>query len=132
MGDYDDPQLTGENPTRRGRRLAVGAVLAALVLGLAVGFVLGGGTSRDSSVAAVEVSPEPEPTPQPVPDPAAAADACAAVGTTGAEVLAQLDQAVAAIGALDPGALREVLDRLQPLQSELQAAVDTCTVAGSR
>lgn len=132
MGGYDDPRLTGENPTRRGRRLAGGAIVAALVLGLAVGFVVGGGTSRDSSVAAVEVSAEPSPTPEPVPDPAAAADACAAVGTTGTEVLDQLNLAVSAIGVLDPGALREVLDRLQPLQAELQAAIGTCTAPGSR
>lgn len=132
MGDYDDPTLTGEDPTRRGRRLAIAAALVSLALGLTVGFLVGGGTSRESSIAEVEVAPEPGPAAAPVADPAGADDACVSVGTVGTEVLTEIDGAVEAIGELDPGTLREILDRLQPLQGELEAAVDGCTAAGSR
>ncbi|MDN5748901.1 MAG: hypothetical protein L0H64_10375 [Pseudonocardia sp.] len=126
MGDYDDPELTGQGPPQRGRWLAVGAVVAALILGLAAGFVAGGGTSRDSSVATVETSPAPTPEPSPEPTPPAAVEACAESAAAGAAVLAELNRGVQAIGALDFGTVREVLDRIQPLQRELEGAVAAC------
>lgn len=125
MGDYDEPEPGGgQDPSRSGRLLAVGAVVVALALGLAVGFVVGGGTSRESAVASVETTPEPTPTPEPT-GPAATAT-CLNAGTAGAQVLTQLDLAVQAIAALDPTALRQILDRVQPLQRELEGAVAAC------
>lgn len=129
MGHYDDPQLT-PRPPGRSRWLTAGAVAAALVIGLAVGFVTGGGTSSDSTVADVETSPEPAPAPTTLPTPPAV-QVCAGAGTAGAAVLAELDAAVRAAGVLDFGAVRESLDRLQPLQRELQAAVTACADAPS-
>lgn len=127
MGDYDDPELTGEE-RRRPAWLVAGAVVLALVAGLAVGFLLGGGTSRESSVASVETSTEPMPATSaaaPSPD-APAPQPCLEAGSAASRILQQLDAAVVAISALDPGALREILDRLQPAQAELERAVAGC------
>lgn len=130
MGDYDDPELTGDRqPAQRGRLLAVGAVIAALVVGLAIGYVVGGGTSQSPSVATVETAPEPTPTPEPTAP--AVSGACADAGGAGAAVLAELERAVQAAGALDFGALREILDRVQPLQRELEVATAACTAGGA-
>ncbi|MBW0100205.1 hypothetical protein I4I73_29930 [Pseudonocardia sp. KRD-184] len=127
MGDYDDPELTGEE-RRRPDWLVVGAVVLALVAGLAVGFLLGGGTSRESSVASVETSTEPAPPPAPAAPPAdaPAPQPCLEAGSAASRILQELDAAVVAISALDPGALREILDRLQPAQAELERAVAAC------
>ncbi|GAA3223789.1 hypothetical protein GCM10017691_11150 [Pseudonocardia petroleophila] len=128
MGDYDDPELTGQDRRRR-PLLAVAAAVLALVVGLAVGYVVGGGTSRESSVAAVETAPpSAPPTADAAPDPDAP-EPCLAAGAAGTQVLQELEAAVQAIGALDPTALREILDRLQPLQRELESSVAGC---GSR
>lgn len=125
MGDYDDPELTADGSRRR-PFLAIGAAVLALVIGLAVGFVAGGGTSRESSVASVETAPQsPPPTTAGPPDPQTP-QPCLAAGAAGSQVLAELEAAVAAIGALDPTALRQILDRLQPLQRDLQDAVAAC------
>ena len=127
MDDLDDPELTGA--TRgRSRLLGVAAVVLALVVGLVVGFVVGGGTSRDSSVASVATSPEP-PTPLPRPTPTDVSRACAQAGAAGAAVLAQLQLAVQSITALDPAALRQIVDRLKPMQADLETAVAACGVS---
>lgn len=127
VDDVDDSELTGPDRGRR-RLLGIAAVVLALVVGLVVGFVVGGGTSRDSSVASVATSPEPSPTVLPRPTPSDVPRACAQAGAAGAAVLAQLQLAVQAITALDPAALRQIVDRLKPLQADLEAAVAGCGV----
>ncbi len=100
MSGYDDPELTGE--PRRRPFLAIEAAVLMLVVGLAVGFVLGGGAVRDSSVAApVDTAPPSPPSttvtpadPDPVPQP------CLAAGSAGTRVLQELEAALAAIVAL--------------------------------
>lgn len=125
MGDYDDPELTGQDRRRR-PLLPIAAAVLALVVGLAVGYVVGGGTSRESSVAVVETAPPSvPPTADAAPDPDTP-QPCLTAGAAGAQVLEELNAAVQAIGALDPTALREILDRLQPLQRELESAVAGC------
>lgn len=129
MGDYDEPEHPRE-VTRRRPFLAIGAAVLALVIGLAVGFVVGGGTSRESTVSSVETAPEsPAPTTTGPPD-LHTPQPCLAAGAAGTQVLAELEAAVAAIGALDPTALRRILDRLQPLQRDLQDAVAACGSQG--
>jgi hypothetical protein len=51
---------------------------------------------------------------------------CVAVAQRGTDVLGQLDRAAGAIGALDPTALRQVLDEIRPLRDDLQLEVDSC------
>jgi hypothetical protein len=125
MGDYDAPALTGEKPRRR-PYLAIGAAVLTLVVGLAVGFVVGGGTSRDTSVASVETAPETPPTMSAAPPDPDTPQPCLAAGAAGTQVLAELEAAVAAIGALDPTALRQILDRLQPVQQRLEDTLADC------
>lgn len=126
MGEDDHPDVIGEDRRRR-PWLTAGAVVLALVVGIAVGFLVGGGTSGSGSAGTVEVAPEaaPSPTPSAPPDPATPRP-CLAAGAAASEVLRELDAAVAAIGALDPTALRRILDRLQPVQRELEGAVAAC------
>lgn len=104
------------------------AAVPALVVGLAVGFVTGGGTSSESSVATVETAPQSAPPTSAAPDPDTP-QPCLTAGAAATQVLQELEAAVAAVGALDPTAVRQILDRLQPVQGELQVAVAAC---GSR
>ena len=128
MGDFDDPDPAGPL-RRRGLGLGIVAAVLALVVGLVVGFVVGGGTSRDTSVASVETAPETAPAPTAARAAAPASQACRQAGAAGAAVQDQLRQAVQAMGALDPAELRRILDRLQPLQVDLEAAVASCGAA---
>lgn len=128
MGNYDDAPLADEQVPRRRRRwpLVVAAVLAALVVGGVAGYLLRAGTEPDTELRFADPTPTaPAPPPTPAPDPGTAP--CLEAGRVGASVLEQLETAVRAIGELDPTALREVLDRLQPLQRELERAVADCS-----
>lgn len=126
MGDYDDPELTAADHRRR-PWLTTGAVVLALVVGSVGGFLVGGGTGRTSSVSSVEAAAEPPPstTPAAPPDPATPPP-CLQAGVAASRVLQELDAAVGAVGALDPTALRQILDRLQPVQTELEGSVAAC------
>ncbi|MGH3614840.1 MAG: hypothetical protein ACRDRK_20050 [Pseudonocardia sp.] len=121
MGDNDDPELSGKDRRRR-LRIPIVTMLLALILGLTVGFIFGYGMSEDSSVSAAEGPAFSYPAPVPVPQPQPCLDASEA----GAAVLEQVEQGVRAIGELDPDALRQALDRLQPLQAELEQATADC------
>lgn len=127
MGNYDDPQLAdGQRRPRYRWPLLVATVLAALVVGGVAGYLLRAGTEPDPGLPVATPAPT-----APAPPPPAAAEPgtapCLEAGRVGASVLEQLEAAVRAIGRLDPTALREVLDRLQPLQGELERAVADCS-----
>ncbi len=120
MGDYDDPDLVGRAPA--GRMLPVLLALGALAVGLVAGYLLRAGTEPPAPVAAppttVVAPPPPPPTAPPSP--------CVAIAQGGTELIAELERAVRAIGALDPTELRGVLDEIQRLRTELQNEVDAC------
>lgn len=124
VGNYDDPELT-QAPDRSRWWLpavVVGVVMLVLggVLGIAIGTSVGPDDPPARPVAAAPPAPPPAPAPAPAPP-------CLAAGQAGAALIEQIEQGVQAIAALDPGALRAVVDRLQPLQAQLQGAVDTCS-----
>jgi hypothetical protein len=60
------------------------------------------------------------------------ASPCIAAAERGEELLAQLEQAVGAIAALDPSALRAVVDEVELLHAQMQRAVDACRAEGAR
>ena len=126
MGDYDDAAADAEGRRRR-PWLSGAAVVLALVVGLVAGFLVGGGTSRSDAVSEVRTGPEAAaPTTSSVPPDPDPPQPCLEAGTAATRVLQELETAVAAIGALDPTALRAVLDRLRPVQEELEGAVADC------
>jgi hypothetical protein len=125
MGNYDVPEgdAPGTAPAQRGAPpwVIVGTAVAALVIGLGGGYLIGARTSAEPAATAAP-TPAPSTTVTTAPAPP-----CLAAGQTGAAVLEQLELAVQAIGALDPTALRGVLDRLQPLQADLERSVASCS-----
>lgn len=121
MGDYDDPELSGKGPRRR-LRVPIVTMLLALILGLPVGFALGYEMSGDALMSGAEGSGSSNPIPVPVPQPQPCLDA----GEASAALLEQLELGMRAIGELDPSALRQSLDRVQALQSELEQAMAGC------
>jgi hypothetical protein len=94
-------------------------VVAALVVGGAVGYVI---ASLTSSAAPPPAAPVP-PTPPPV---AAGPAPCADVAQRGSDLLAALDRAARAIADLDPAALRGTVDEIEQLRDELRADVQAC------
>ncbi len=71
--------------------------------------------------AALAPAPAPASPPRaPVPS------SCAAVAQRGEALLDQLEGAAAAIAALDPAALRAVVDEVRRLRDELRRDVDAC------
>ncbi|HEY4419565.1 MAG TPA: hypothetical protein VGN22_08605 [Pseudonocardia sp.] len=112
----------GEEGGRRRRRWPlVVLTLSALAVGLVAGFLLR---------PLVEPAPVPPAPPVAVPTspapPRAGSTPCEAVAQDGRGLLVQLERAVAAIAALDPAALRQVVDEVQRLQAHLEREVDAC------
>lgn len=121
MGNYDEPELTGG--TRRKRWPIVLAAALALLVGGAGGYALRALTTEPPAPVVTATPPAPaSPTPAP-PSPTP----CAAAAEAGAALVEQLQLGATAIGNLDPGELREVLDRVQRLQGELELAVRDCS-----
>ncbi|WP_214370279.1 hypothetical protein [Pseudonocardia sp. H11422] len=120
MGDYDDPRLTGRTDRRRCGPILL--AVAALVVGLVAGYLVRA-VSESSPVTSAPAIPAPAPA---TTDPPAAPSSCVAVAQRGTDLIAQLERAVRAIGELDPGALRAVLDEIRRLRAELQRDVDAC------
>jgi hypothetical protein len=126
MSNYDVSEPTVGQP-RRWIWWAVAAGVVGLLLGLGGGYAWGAATDGDDLPAAVaEPTESPTPSPTASPDTTAADRPCLAAGEAGAAVLEQLQIAVGSIAQLDPAGLRQVLDRLQPLQTQLERAVDDC------
>lgn len=121
MGDYDDPELTGTGRSRWRLPALVG--LIALLLGCVLGVAIGTSAGSDDPPAPPVAAAPPVVAPAPLSPPA---PPCLAAGQAGAALVEQIELGVQAIAALDPGALRAVLDRLQPLQAQLEGAVATC------
>jgi hypothetical protein len=117
MGDYDD----AADPSGPHRRCwPVLAAAAALLVGVGLGYVWGSATEPVPEAApAVPVTAPPT-------APPVDTSSCVAVAQRGTEVLAQLDRAARAIGALDPATLRQVLDEIRRLRDELQREVAAC------
>jgi len=112
----------GEEGGRRRRRWPfVVFTLSTLAVGLVAGFLLR---------PRVEPPPVPPAPPVAVPTspapPPAGSTPCAAVAQDGRDLLVQLERAVAAIAALDPAALRQVVDEVERLQAGLEREVDAC------
>ncbi|MHA6793788.1 hypothetical protein ACVGVM_09770 [Pseudonocardia bannensis] len=121
MGDYDDADL-GRRPGRR-RWGPIVLAVAALVVGLVAGYLV-----RAASEPPPVTSPPAAPAPAPrTTDPSAAPTTpCIAMAQHGTDLIAELERAVRAIGELDPGALRAVLEEVRQLRAELQRDVDAC------
>jgi hypothetical protein len=119
MGDYDDAGASGGS-RRRGVTLLL-AVVAALAVGVGLGYVWRSATEPDPP----PVAPPPVAAP-PTTSPPVVPPQCVAIAQRGSDLLAQLDAAARAVGALDPAALRQVLDEVRRLRDELQREVDAC------
>jgi hypothetical protein len=119
MGYYDDPAVSGQ--ARRSGGVVL-AVIVALVVGIGAGYLWRTVTTP------VVVAPPPAlaPAPVPAPPPAPVPSSCAAVAQRGEALLDQLEGAAAAIAALDPAALRAVVDEVRRLRDELRRDVDAC------
>jgi hypothetical protein len=117
MGDYDDADTS--EPRRRWWPAV--AVVAALVVGVGLGYLWR--TATEPLPVAAPPAPVTSPPATPVP---VDTSSCVAVAQRGTDVLGQLDRAARAIGALDPAALRQVLDEVRRLRDELQREVDAC------
>ena len=125
MGDYDEADdAVGSGGSRPRRWTAVLAVVAALAVGVGLGYVWRSMTepapppAAAPPAAAAPATPPPAPTTVPSP--------CIAVAQRGSDVLAQLDAAARAVAAVDPATLRQVLDEVRRLRDELQRDVDAC------
>jgi hypothetical protein len=132
MGDYDDADdaddAVGSGGSRPRRWTAVLAVVAALAVGVGLGYLW-----RTVTEPASSPGPPPAaapPTTPPAAAPTAAPSPCVAVAQRGSDVVAQLDAAAKAVAALDPAKLRQVLDEVRRLRDELQRDVDACRGQG--
>lgn len=109
-------------PGRRGYRWPIALALLTLVVGLAAGYLLRTVTEPEPVVPPVPAAPVAAPPPPPGPD----LSPCTEVADRGADLVAQLDRAARAIGALDPTMLRDVLDEVRVVRDDLRSRVDTC------
>jgi hypothetical protein len=119
-GDPGAPAAAPERPRRRGWSLLL-AVVAALAVGVGLGYLWRSATEPAPPPVAAPPAPAP-----PTTSPPAAPSPCAAIAQRGNDLLAQLEAAARAAGALDPAALRQVLDEVRRLRDELQRDVDAC------
>lgn len=124
MGD-DDGRVT-HRPRLRGLYL-LAMILSTLALGLVAGYLIRAATEPG---AAPPASPSASPAQPATPPPPAAP--CVAAAERGEDLLAEIERAVRAIAALDPSALRVVVDEVELLHAQLQRAVDACGAEGTR
>jgi hypothetical protein len=122
MGDYGyDYDAGAPGVSRRGRWWLLLAVVAALAVGVGLGYGWRSATGAEAPPAAPPPVAAPPTTSPPVVPPS-----CATIAQRGGELLAQLDAAARAASALDPAALRQILDEMRRLRDELQREVDAC------
>lgn len=132
MSNYDDVPRTERpdttEPGGRRRWWTAGAVVAAVLVGGGVGYLIGtaGGPATPAPGPPAAAAPPPAAPAAPTTTSLANPPPCLTAGEAGAAVLEQVELGVQAIGELDPTAMREVLDRLQPLQRDLEGAVADC------
>lgn len=116
MAAEDDPPPC---PADRRRSLLVVSVLAALMTGGAVGYVIGSWAPAPPPPVAAPLPPTPPPVPAgPAP--------CTDVAQRGTDLLASLDRAARAIAELDPAGLRDVVDEIERLRDALRTDVQAC------
>jgi hypothetical protein len=121
MGD-DDGRVT-HRPRLRGLYL-LAMILSTLALGLVAGYLIRAATEPGAAPpASPSASPAQPATPTAPPPPRAP---CVAAAERGEDLLAEIERAVRAIAALDPSALRAVVDEVELLHAQLQRAVDEC------
>jgi hypothetical protein len=103
--------------------------LSTLILGLVAGYLFRAATEPQApQPAPPSASPRPPVTPA---EPPPVAAPCSAAAERSEELLTQLDRAVQAIVALDPSALRAVVDEVERLQAQMRRALDECgAIAG--
>lgn len=128
MGHYEDPELSGRQVAPWSGWLFP-IVIAALVVGLASGYLLRYLTADPPAPPPAPVAAPPVAAPPPAPD----RTSCARVAEAGSALVPQFRAGVAAIGRLDPSGLQRVLDEVQRLQSQLEGALGGCQaeVAGN-
>jgi hypothetical protein len=120
MGYHEDPAVPGQ--VRRPPGVVL-AVIVALVVGVGAGYLWRTVTEPVPVEPPAALAPAPAPASPPR---APVPSSCAAVAQRGEALLDQLEGAVAAIGALDPTALRAVVNESRRLRDELQRDVDAC------
>jgi hypothetical protein len=122
MGDNDDPDLV-RSPPRRTSRWSVALVLLALVVGGGAGYLVRVVTEPTPTAAPPPTAPPAVPPP---PSPGPDLSPCTQIAQSGADLVAQLDRAAQAIGALDPAALRDVLTEIRQIRDDVQGQVEQC------
>jgi hypothetical protein len=121
-GDDREPMGgDGQEGGRRRRWPLVVFTLSALAIGLVAGFLLRPLVEPAPVLPAPSVAVPTSPAPPPP-----ASRPCDAVAQDGTDLLVQLERAVAAMAALDPAALRQVVDEVERLHADLQRQVDAC------
>ncbi len=123
MGHYDDPELSGRQVAAWNGWLFP-IVIAALVVGLASGYLLRYLTAEPPAPPPAPVVAPPVAAAPPAPD----RTSCARVAEAGSALVPQFREGVGAIGRLDPSGLQRVLDEVQRLQSQLEGALGGCRV----
>ena len=118
--------MSSDGKARRPARLRRSLVIVlVLVVGVVGGYALRALTEPTPTPAA----PAP-PTQQAAPAVPAPAP-CIAVADRAEELTAQLERAVQAVAALDPAALREIVDEVERIHDEMRPAVQACRTASS-
>lgn len=120
MGDYDDPDLV--RPGRRRSRWPVALVLLALVIGAGAGYLLRTVTEPNPAASPAPAAPPAVPPAPAGPD----LTPCTEIAQYGSDLVAQLDRAAQAVGALDLATLRDVLAEVRRIRDDVQIRVDTC------
>lgn len=122
MANYDDrdhPAAPGHHRIRAAGWVLT--VVVALLIGLGGGYLL-----WNTTAAQPQGAPPPSAPAATTTAPRSRLTQCIGIADDGATLLTQLEDAVKAIGNLDPQALEQVLNRIQQIQGELERAITDC------